>query len=108
GERLRLRRTKVKRGHKLVRAVLVSSRGRGLNQSLVSATAVCVRVLRISPTRKRSVSRARRWLDAFRLSMSCELIDGCARTRSIAASQSCASPSQVEPKAEYFLAGFKF
>ena len=37
-------------------------------------------VLRISPMRKRSVSSARRWLEAFRLSTNCELMDGCART----------------------------
>jgi hypothetical protein len=76
-----------------------------LNHSLVLATAVWPRVLRISPMRKRSVSRARRWLDAFRLSMSCELIDGWARTRSMVASESCASRSSMEQKAEYFPAG---
>lgn len=37
-------------------------------------------VLRTSPIRKRSVSSARRWLEAFRLSTNCELMEGCAWT----------------------------
>ena len=40
---------------------------------------------RISSMRKRSVSNARWWMDAFRLSINCELIDGCIDTRSSAA-----------------------
>ena len=43
------------------------------------------RALLSDPAGKRSVSSARRWIDALRLSTSCELIDGCASTRRTAA-----------------------
>ena len=49
--------------------------------------------------RKRSVSRARRWMEAFRLSINWELMMDCARTISIAASESCASRSTTRMKA---------
>src|SRR4029079_11997531 len=51
------------------------------------------RALRTSSIRNRSVSSARRWIDALRLSTSCELIEGCARSRRTAASASTASRS---------------
>jgi hypothetical protein len=44
-----------------------------------------------SSTRKRSVRRARKWIDAFKLSTNCELIDGCAMTSRRAARVSLAS-----------------
>ena len=33
-----------------------------------------------SSTKKRSVSRARKWIEAFKLSINCELIESCAMT----------------------------
>ena len=58
-------------------------------------------VLSTSSIRNRSVSSARRWIDAFRLSTSCELIAGCASTSCTAARASRASRSSTAMKAEY-------
>ena len=44
-----------------------------------------------SSTRKRSVKTARKWIEAFKLSINCELIDGCAMTSLSAARVSPAS-----------------
>src|SRR5688572_5995787 len=52
-----------------------------------------------SSTMKRSVSRARKWIDAFKLSMSCELMSGRASTSRIAASATRASFSTAAKNA---------
>jgi hypothetical protein len=57
------------------------------------------RDLRISPTRNRSVSNARRWTEALRLSTNCELIEGCAKTNSMAARESRVSRSSTAKNA---------
>ena len=63
------------------------------------------RASRISVTRKRSASSARRWIDAFRLSINCEPIAGCASTSSIAAIALSASRFSTAKNASYFSAG---
>ena len=55
--------------------------------------------LRISSIRNRSVRSARRWIEALRLSMTCELMDGWARTSSTAAKLLRASRSSTVPNA---------
>jgi len=53
------------------------------------------------------VSSARRWIDALRLSISCELIDGWARTISMAANESRASRVENGKEGPVFFDGLE-
>ena len=61
--------------------------------------------LRISSIRNRSVSSARTWIDAFRLSIICELNDGCGMTSCTAASAAACVPIEHRRNARYRSAG---
>src|SRR5579872_778749 len=50
---------------------------------------------RISSIKNKSVSKARRWIEALRLSINCEPMEGCARTNSKAIRESLASRSST-------------
>jgi len=106
GERLRQRRSResgetypgaIYLGPRVI--ALDSSKGNKQPRSAQRVDVELSRDLKMSLTRNRSVSRARRWIEAFRLSTSCELIVGCARTRSMAASEFRASRSSTAKNA---------
>ena len=60
---------------------------------------------RISSIKNKSVSSARRWMDAFKLSINWELSEGWASTNWIAAKESPASRASTARKASYRSAG---
>ena len=88
---LRAHRRAARRSNALIQSIASGSGPQGSGLSQASAFFV----FRISSIRNRSVSSARRWIDAFRLSTSCELMEGCASTSSMAARLSRASRSST-------------
>jgi hypothetical protein len=61
--------------------------------------------LQESPPRERDPRAARKWIDAFKLSINCDPMAGCARTSSTAAMALCASRANTAKNASYLPAG---
>jgi len=61
--------------------------------------------LQESPPRERDPRAARKWINAYKLSINCEQMAGCARTSSTAAMAVCASRANTAKNASYLPAG---